>query len=57
MKRRWLFLVVLIVALLGPTAGPATAFAGLHARSVTVSGAVTTPTSYSTSATRDPSAR
>jgi hypothetical protein len=49
MKRRWLFLVVLIVGLLGPTTGPAAAFAGFHARPVTVGGAVTTPASYSTS--------
>lgn len=48
MKRRWLFLVVLIVGLLGPTAGPAAAFPGLHPRSVTVGGAVATPASYST---------
>jgi hypothetical protein len=50
MKRRWLFLVVLIVGLLGPTAGPAAAFPGFHPRSVTVDGAVTTPASYSTHA-------
>lgn len=50
MKRRWLFLVVPVVGLLGPTAGPAAALAGQHARSVTVGGAVTTPASYSPSA-------
>lgn len=48
MKRRWLFLVVLIVGLLGSVAGPAGAFAGLHARSLSLGGAVTAPAGYST---------
>jgi hypothetical protein len=50
MKRSWLVVVVLLAGLIGLNAEPAAAFPGLHARPVTIGGAVTTPTTYSLTA-------